>query len=97
MRGSGHVIHWSTDKGQGMIHLGGRSHAGLLAFALGDCDAKLKKRLREGDIPSAAAIPVRFGVAIRKGGLSGAHVSLASAKTAERAGAKRQVRTRRRS
>jgi hypothetical protein len=97
MRDAGYVIHWSNKKGQGMIHMGGRSHSGLLGLALADCDAKLKAQLERSDIPSGAAVRVQFGVAIRDGGLAGAPVSLFAASRPSREKSKKRSKSRRRS
>jgi hypothetical protein len=97
MRGAGYIIHWSNNKGRGMIHLGGKTQAALLSFSLADCNAKLKGRLRQQDIPSGPAVHVQFGVAIRKGGLTAAPVSLATEKRAGRTKAKSHKKSRRKS
>ncbi len=82
MHATGHVIQYGPALKSGMIHIGGRVHAALLAFRIKDCDSAVKSVLDGGEIPARPAVRVRFDISLSDCKLLATRISLATKKVA---------------
>jgi hypothetical protein len=83
MQGTGYIYHWRTNDGVGRIRVCTGSFTNLnVPFSVEDCDAALRKVLKDGNIsrprecpPPADALRVRFSLEVRNGALTATNIS----------------------